>query len=114
MDRNVTRQSTHFLVALGVGLALGVSLSLSACGGAAADTPKAAVPLAAASAVPLKEGGSRLQNGTIAFVMTHKFWAVYETPAKDGKTVECPTGMNDGRCTATARGRRSTPWSKRS
>jgi hypothetical protein len=97
MNRSVTRQGTHFLGALGVGLTLGVSLSLSACGGAAADTPKAAAaPAPVASAVPLKEGGSRLQNGSIAYVMTHKFWAVYETPAKDGKTVECPTGMNDG------------------
>jgi hypothetical protein len=95
MNRRVTRPSANFIDALGVGLALSVGVSLGACGvAAAADAPQAAsVP---ASAVPLKEGGTRLQNGTIAYEMTHKFWAVYETPAKDGKTVECPTGMNDG------------------
>src|ERR1700754_3305940 len=96
MNRSVTRQSTQLLGALRVVLALGVGFSLSACGvGAAADAPKAAASIPA-SAVPLKEGGTRLQNGTIAYVLTHKFWAVHETPAKDGKTVECPTGMNDG------------------
>lgn len=95
MNRSVTRQSSKFFGALGVGLTLGVGLALSACGGAtAADAaPAAALP---AAAVPLKEGGARLKNGTIAYVLTHKFWAVHETPAKDGKTVECPTGMNDG------------------
>src|SRR6202012_946117 len=64
----------------GIGLALSVGLSLGACGIATADAPKA------------NEGGTRLQNGTIAYVLTHKFWAVYETPTKE----ECPTGMNDG------------------
>lgn len=96
MNRSVTRRSTRFPGALGVGLALGVCLCLSACGAAgAAAAPQAAAAVPAA-AVPLEEGGTRLQNGAIAYVMTHKFWAVYETPAKDGKTVECPTGMNDG------------------
>ena len=32
-------------------------------------------------------------NGTIGYVMTDLFWAVYQTP--DGKT-ECPKGYNDG------------------
>ena len=33
------------------------------------------------------------ENGTIGYVMTNLFWAVYQTP--DGKT-ECPQGYNDG------------------
>ena len=33
------------------------------------------------------------ENGTIGYVMTNLFWAVYQTP--DGKT-ECPKGYNDG------------------
>lgn len=45
-----------------------------------------------ANAAPLQEGGSPLKNGTIGYVMTHKFWSVYETPNK----TECPQGMNDG------------------
>jgi len=33
------------------------------------------------------------ENGTVGYVMTNLFWAVYQTP--DGKT-ECPRGYNDG------------------
>ncbi len=33
------------------------------------------------------------ENGTIGYVMTNLFWAVYQTP--NGKT-ECPRGFNDG------------------
>lgn len=85
MNSSVTRQR------VGVCLALGVGLSLGACGIATADAPKAAPPVPA-STLPPKEAGTRLQNGAIAYVLTHKFWAVYETPTKE----ECPAGMNDG------------------
>ena len=34
-----------------------------------------------------------LQDGKIGFAMTHKNWAIYQTP--DGKA-ECPNGLNDG------------------
>jgi hypothetical protein len=47
----------------------------------------------AADAPTRTEGQSPLKNGTIAYVLTDRYWAVYET--KDGKT-ECPQGMNDG------------------
>jgi hypothetical protein len=46
-----------------------------------------------ASAQPLQEGGGPLKGRRIGYVLTHKHWAVYETP--DAK-VECPEGFNDG------------------
>lgn len=46
-----------------------------------------------AAAAPLKEGGSALKNGTIGYVLTHRYWAIYET--EGGKT-ECPQGFNLG------------------
>lgn len=46
-----------------------------------------------AAAAPLQEGGSALRNGTIGYVLTHKYWSVYET---DGAKTECPQGFNDG------------------
>lgn len=48
---------------------------------------------ASAGAASLQEGGSALRNGTIGYVMTHKYWAVYET---EGAKTECPQGFNDG------------------
>src|SRR3954452_9254023 len=85
MNCSVTRPRS------GVVLALCVSVSLSTYGIAAADAPKVTPPVHS-SVVSSAEGGTRLQNGAIAYVLTHKFWAVYETPKKE----ECPTGMNDG------------------
>jgi hypothetical protein len=46
-----------------------------------------------ASAATVTEGGYALKDGTIGYVLTDRYWAVYET--KDGKA-ECPQGMNDG------------------
>lgn len=46
-----------------------------------------------AGAAPLQEGGNALKNGTIGYVMTHKYWSVYET---EGAKTECPQGFNDG------------------
>jgi len=48
---------------------------------------------AAAGAATLQEGGSPLRNGTIAYVLTDRYWSVYET--EKGAT-ECPKGFNDG------------------
>jgi len=44
------------------------------------------------SAEGLAEGGSALKNGRIGYVLTHKYWAVYENADKS----ECPQGFNDG------------------
>jgi hypothetical protein len=71
----------------GAALATAIAVALFGAGGASAGP---ATP--AASPGKLQEGGSPLKNGTIGYVMTHKFWAVYETPDKK----ECPQGMNDG------------------
>lgn len=38
-------------------------------------------------------GEEALRDGKIGYTMTHKNWAVYQTP--DGKA-ECPNGLNDG------------------
>lgn len=87
MSCNTTRRlqgACSALPALGAALALG----FLGAGGAGAASPTATAP----AATPLKEGGSRLRNGTIAYVMTDKYWSVYETPGKS----ECPQGFNDG------------------
>src|SRR5690606_20462942 len=44
-------------------------------------------------AATLQEGGSALRNGTIGYVLTNRYWAVYET---EGGVSECPQGFNDG------------------
>jgi hypothetical protein len=72
MALSVTRQGARFPGAFGVGLALSVGVCLGACGHAAANAAPAAAPAPAAPAVPPNEGSTRLQNGTIAYVMTHK------------------------------------------
>ncbi len=56
-----------------------IALSICTVGGAIASGDDAA------SAV--------LKDGRIGYVLTHKYWAVYQTP--DGKA-ECPNGFNDG------------------
>ncbi len=43
--------------------------------------------------MPLQEGGGALKDRRIGYVMTHKYWAVYET---EGAKTECPQGFNDG------------------
>ena len=45
------------------------------------------------AAEPLQEGGNALRNGTIGYVLTNRYWSIYET--EGGKT-ECPSGFNDG------------------
>ncbi len=44
-------------------------------------------------AAPLKERSPLLSNGTIAYVLTHRYWSLYET---DSPQRECPRGFNDG------------------
>lgn len=46
-----------------------------------------------AAAPPLQEGGSALKNGTIGYVLTNRYWSLYET---EGAKTECPQGFNDG------------------
>lgn len=53
----------------------------------------AALGAGAAPAATLEEGGSALKDGTIGYVLTHRYWAVYET---EGGATECPQGFNDG------------------
>ena len=56
--------------------------------------PALLLSLAVFSTVEIRaDDGRAPANGTIAYVMTDLFWAVYQTP--DGKT-ECPRGFNDG------------------
>ncbi len=60
-------------------LVFAASTSLATGTSTAADT---------ANALP-----ATVKNGTIGFVLTHRFWAVHQSP--EGK-VECPNGYNDG------------------
>ena len=53
----------------------------------------AAPPPATAVKVMAAEGDSPLKKHTIAYVVTERYWAVYE--GKDVKA-DCPEGMNDG------------------
>lgn len=46
-----------------------------------------------AHAGPLREQTSALRDGRIGYVLTNRYWSLYETA--DGKT-ECPKGFNDG------------------
>jgi hypothetical protein len=52
-----------------------------------------ALGTASAQPAPLQEGGGALKDRRIGYVMTHKYWAVYET---EGAKTECPQGFNDG------------------
>ncbi len=60
-------------------LVFAASTSLATGTSTAADT---------ANALP-----ATVKNGTIGFVLTHRFWSVHQSP--EGK-VECPNGYNDG------------------
>lgn len=48
---------------------------------------------APAATAPLKERSSLLADGTIAYVVTNRYWSLYET---DNPRAECPKGFNDG------------------
>jgi hypothetical protein len=67
--------------------AMGAAVSIVALSAAAAPPPASAVEVMAA------EGESTLKDHTIAYVLTDRYWAVYES--KDSKA-DCPDGMNDG------------------
>jgi len=81
MKRNgVVRQVGSSLATPAARPALAVALTLGLLGtGQAAE--------------PLQEGGNALRNGTIGYVLTNRYWSIYET--EGGKT-ECPNGFNDG------------------
>lgn len=77
-DRNTTGSragvAAASLASLGAGvLSLGVALPVQA--------------------QTLSEGGSALRDGRIGYVITHRYWALYETP---GGRTECPQGLNEG------------------
>ena len=85
---NMTRSAIGAAVGIA---ALGAAFILSS--GKSAASGNQATPLAAAVKVMAKEGDSTLKDHTIAYVLTDRYWAVYEN--KDSK-VDCPDGMNDG------------------
>lgn len=51
------------------------------------------ISLQSAGAGPLQEKARVLSDGKIGYVLTNRYWSLYET--KGGKT-ECPKGFNDG------------------
>jgi len=63
----------------------GAALSVFAGAAVAAETPAPPKP---AEGLP-----SFVKDGRIGFALTHRYWAVHESP--EGK-VECPNGFNDG------------------
>jgi hypothetical protein len=69
-----------------VAMAFALRTAHSSTSSAATAPPAALKPVAA-------EGDSPLANHTIAYVLTERYWAVYEN--KDTKA-DCPQGMNDG------------------
>lgn len=66
---------------------------MSVAGSLLAASATIAVSTASAQPVPLQEGGGALKDRRIGYVMTHKYWSVYET---EGAKTECPQGFNDG------------------
>lgn len=84
MKINASRKPAIRQALTGTLLAASATVALSAA---------AAEPAAPAAAAAPQEGVSALKDGKIGYVMTHKFWAVYETP---GAKTECPQGFNDG------------------
>lgn len=48
---------------------------------------------ATAGAAPLQEEAPVLKDGRIGYVVTHRYWSLYET---EGARTECPNGFNDG------------------
>jgi hypothetical protein len=82
----------RYAIGAAVGIAgLGAVFVMSS-GRSAASNTQSAPPASAVKVMP-SEGQSTLVNGTIAYVLTDRYWAVYEN--KDSK-VDCPDGMNDG------------------
>ena len=72
-----TSVSTKWLAS---GTAVAVCALAIGIGGAAAETASSDLP-------------SVVRDGRIGYVVTHRYWAVHQTP--EGK-VECPVGYNDG------------------
>jgi hypothetical protein len=66
---------------------------MSVAGSLLAASVTVALSTASAQPAPLQEGGGVLKDRRIGYVMTHKYWAVYET---EGAKTECPQGFNDG------------------
>jgi hypothetical protein len=66
---------------------------MSIAGSLLAASVTVALGTASAQPAPLQEGGGALKDRRIGYVLTHKYWAVYET---EGAKTECPQGFNDG------------------
>jgi hypothetical protein len=75
------------------GATTGIALLSTAFGLQAQALPSSAVAPAAKAPMPASEGVSLLKDRKIAYVLTDRYWAVYE--GKDLKA-DCPNGMNDG------------------
>jgi hypothetical protein len=88
------RTSTRTRCVLGAtaGIAALATVFVLHAGSSPAASP-ATPPPATAAKVAATEGDSPLKNRTIAYVLTERYWAVYE--GKDVKA-DCPDGMNDG------------------
>ena len=83
---------TRYAIGAAIGIAgLGAAFVISSGKSAASNTQS--VPPPVAVKVKASEGESTLANHTIAYVLTDRYWAVYEN--KDSK-VDCPDGMNEG------------------
>src|SRR5580692_1904215 len=88
------RTSTRTRCVLGAtaGIAALATVFVLRAGSSPASSP-APPPPATAVKVAATEGDTPVKNRTIAYVLTERYWAVYEN--KDVKA-DCPEGMNDG------------------
>ena len=87
-----TSTKTRYVLGATAGIALLATVFVLRAGSSPAASPAAPAP-ATAVKVAATEGDSPVKNRTIAYVLTERYWAVYE--GKDTKA-DCPEGMNDG------------------
>jgi len=87
-----TSTKTRCVLGATAGIAALATVFALRAGSSPAASPAAPAP-ATAVKVAATEGDSPLKNRTIAYVLTERYWAVYEN--KDTKA-DCPDGMNDG------------------
>ena len=87
-----TSTKTRYVLGATVGVGALAALFVLRAQSSRASSP-AAPPATTAVKVAATEGDSPVTNRTIAYVLTERYWAVYE--GKDVKA-DCPEGMNDG------------------
>src|SRR5580698_5977029 len=85
-----TFSKTRWVVGAATGVAVLATVFVLRAASSSASSPAAP---ATAVKVSATEGDSPVKNRTIAYVLTERYWAVYE--GKDVKA-DCPDGMNDG------------------